>query len=111
MVLRKHFVLLFVLLSACFTNTPLASAEGGFLYETAVANEESIAGMTDKKLLDTYIDVLVDLEASTTFSRTAGFNQKDYYKFKDLIRYRVRLLSEIQNRKLPVPETGSPCYF
>ena len=87
------------------------SAAQAFLYEVTILDAQTVAALTDQKLLDTYVEVLIELEAGTTFSRTAGFNKAEYEKFKNLIRYRVRLHKEIKRRSLIVPDIGSPCYF
>ena len=110
--LRTRDVVLPGLLAAALvlgTSTP--GAAQSFLYSVPVLDQQSVQALSDEKLLEVYVDVLIDLEASTTFSRTAGFNKNDYVKFKDLIRYRVRLFNEMKRRRLEVPETGSPCYF
>ena len=90
-------------------NAAVAAAQG-FLYSVTILDPEAVRALSDEKLLEVYVDVLVDLEASTTFSRTAGFNKNEYEKFKALIYFRVRLFNEIKRRRLEVPETGSPCY-
>jgi len=87
-----------------------AAVAQGFLYSVPILDQEAVQSLSDEKLLEVYVDVLVDLEASTTFSRTAGFNKNEYMKFKELIHFRVRLFNEIKRRRLEVPETGSPCY-
>ncbi len=90
-------------------NSSAALAQG-FLYSVPILDQEAVQSLSDEKLLEIYVDVLVDLEASTTFSRTAGFNKNEYIKFKELIYFRVRLFNEIKRRRLEVPQTGSPCY-
>ena len=89
----------------------LAGAAQAFLYSVPVLDPQAVQALSDDKLLSVYLEVLIDLEASTTFSRTAGFNKNEYMKFKDLIRYRVRLFQEIKRRQLDIPETGAPCSF
>ncbi|MFA5261404.1 MAG: hypothetical protein WC450_09265, partial [Candidatus Omnitrophota bacterium] len=71
------------------------AAGQGFLYSVPVLDQQAVQALSDEQLLEVYVDVLVDLEASTTFSRTAGFNKNEYVKFKELIHYRVRLINEI----------------
>lgn len=78
-----------------------------FLFAIEPKTAEEIERLSDKELTNAYLDLLVELEASTTFSRTAGFNPQDYTKYKRLLRYRVDLLQEITRRDLPVPQTGA----
>ncbi|HOY09816.1 MAG TPA: hypothetical protein PLB05_07050 [Candidatus Omnitrophota bacterium] len=92
-----------------FGNSSAVAAQG-FLYSVTILDQQAVRALSDEKLLEIYVDVLVDLEASTAFSRTAGFNKNEYIKFKELIYFRVRLFNEIKRRRLEVPETGSPCY-
>lgn len=84
--------------------TPVAAQS--FVYDVAILDQPSVSALSEKKLLETYVEVLIELEASTTFSRVAGFNKADYEKYKNLIRYRVRLLQEIKARNLVVPDIG-----
>ena len=99
------------LAAAVVLGSPRIGGAQSFLYSVPILDQQSVQALSDEKLLEVYVDVLIDLEASTTFSRTAGFNKNDYMKFKELIRYRVRVFNEIKRRRLEVPETGSPCYF
>ena len=87
-----------------------ARPAAAFLYDIPVSDQPTIAALSDEKLLDTYVEVLIEMEASTTFSRTAGFNKPEYEKYKNLIRYRVRLMNELKQRRLEVPSIGSPCW-
>ena len=87
-----------------------ARPAAAFLYDIPVYDEPTIAALSDEKLLDTYVEVLIEMEASTTFSRTAGFNKQEYEKYKGMIRYRVRLMNELKRRRLEVPGIDSPCW-
>lgn len=86
------------------------SEEGtGFLFNIASKAADEIRKLSDDVLLNIYADVLIELEASTTFSRRGGFTPRDYQKYKKMLRYRFELLQEIKSRKLAVPETGQSC--
>jgi len=74
-----------------------------FLYQIQVLDKTAIRRLSDEKLMDAYVDVLVEVEASTAFHQTSGFKPSDYRKFKDLIRYRILLKQEIEKRKLESP--------
>ena len=68
-----------------------------------VLEQKEITALTDENLMDVYIDVLVEMEASKTFHSTSGFTPKEYKKYKALLNYRLLLLFEIQRRKLELP--------
>ncbi|MFA5087700.1 MAG: hypothetical protein WC552_01545 [Candidatus Omnitrophota bacterium] len=74
-----------------------------FLYNIEVLKKDAIVKLSDEGLLDRYIDVLVEVEASTTFHQTSGFKPSDYEKYKQILRYRLLLLQEIEKRNLDVP--------
>ena len=68
-----------------------------------VLDSKGIAALTDEKLTENYIDMLAEIEATRMFHMTSGFTLKEYNKYKDLIKYRVGLLFEINRRKLDTP--------
>ena len=68
-----------------------------------ILNQQEIKGLSDEDLKKAYIDALIELEAETVFYQRSGFLQKDLNDYRDLIRYRVNLMFELQNRKLDVP--------
>jgi hypothetical protein len=70
--------------------------------EVKVLDAKDVAALDDQKLLDAYMDVLVELEASKTFHATSGFSPKEYKKYKVLLKYRMLLAVEIHRRKLEV---------
>lgn len=80
-----------------------AGSSQAFLFEIKPLNQSAIVTMNDAKLMDTYIDVMIELEAVNTFYRNAGFTPKEYGKYKTLLRFRTDLLIEIQKRKLDIP--------
>ena len=74
-----------------------------FLYEVTVLSKPEIQKLSDEALTDAYIDAAVEIEASKDFHRTAGFTPKEYKQHKDLLKYRILLIQEIEKRKLEVP--------
>ncbi len=74
-----------------------------FLYQIPILDKSAIIQLTDEVLLNTYIDVLVEMEASQMFHQTSGFTPQQYQKHKDLLKYKIFLFEEIQRRKLDVP--------
>lgn len=71
--------------------------------DIVVLDAKGIAALTDEKLVDSYIDILAEIEASRAFHTTSGFTLKEYNKFKDLIKYRMGLQFEINRRKIEIP--------
>jgi len=71
--------------------------------EVQVLEVKEIVALDDQKLLDAYMDVLVELEASKAFHVTSGFAPKEYKKYKSFLKYRMRLIFEIHRRKLEIP--------
>ncbi|MBF0595376.1 MAG: hypothetical protein HQL22_10490 [Candidatus Omnitrophica bacterium] len=62
-----------------------------------------IAALADDKLLDTYINTIAEIEAQRMLHMTIGFSAKEYDTYKDLVKYRLRILMEINRRKLEIP--------
>ena len=77
-----------------------------FMSEIQVLDKKQIVGLSDEKLIDTYLDVLVEIEAVRTFHTTSGFTPKDYRTFKDLLRYRLLLIMELTKRNVELPDFG-----
>ena len=71
--------------------------------EVDVLAAKDIALLDDQKLIDTYIDVLVEIEATKTFHSTSGFLPREFKKYKSLLKYRLQLFFEIHRRKLEIP--------
>lgn len=74
-----------------------------FLPTITILDKADIVQLSDDKLIDAYIDMLVELQASKAFHTTSGFTPKEYESYKNLLRYRILLLQEIDKRKLQVP--------
>ncbi len=71
--------------------------------EVTILEQKDIVLLPDDKLIEIYIDVLAEMEASKTFHATSGFTPKEYKKYKDLVKYRLRLMFELHRRKLELP--------
>ena len=74
-----------------------------YLSEIKFLPKEEIVKLTDTVLIDTYIDVMVELKAAESFHTTSGFSPKEYENYKELLRYKILLLQEIDKRKLAIP--------
>ena len=81
----------------------LAASAFAFLYDVEILNKDKIAQLSDERLMDTYIDVLVEVEALKAFYAKGGFTPKEFQSFKDILRYRVLLILEMQKRKMDIP--------
>ena len=75
-----------------------------FSSDITILPKKDIVKLTDEQLLDTYLDTLVELDASKTFHNTSGFTPKDYREYKDLVKFRLLLLMEIHSRNLETPQ-------
>jgi len=95
------------ILSMCIVSAvvlvPLTEAKA-FLFDAEVLEQAAITKLSNQELQDTYIDLLIEIKVSTTFSEVSGFNKKDYDKFKALLHYQVKLIKEIQKRDLDLPD-------
>jgi len=68
-----------------------------------VLEPKQIQVLTDDKLVDTYVDMLAEIEASRTFHVTSGFTIKEYKKYKDLVKFRLQMLFELNRRQIDLP--------
>ncbi len=90
-----------LLVSACLL---CAVPSQAFMEEDIVIlNKEDIAKLIDEKLIDAYIDTIVELEASKSFHTTVRYTPQEYATYKKIMRYRVYLLMEINRRGLELP--------
>lgn len=96
--MKKLFLSL--LLLACFT-APVFAA---FTSNVTILEKADVLKLNDEGLIDTYTDVLVELEAIRTFHATSGFSPKQYDEFRDLLKYRLLLLMEIHSRNIEIPQ-------
>ena len=75
-----------------------------FPIEVEILSEKQIAKLSDERLIEIYIDVIVEIEAAKTFHNVSGFQPKEIGQFKDLLRFRIMLIIEMQKRKMEVPK-------
>ncbi len=76
-----------------------------FLFSIEPLDKAGIVKLSDEQLIDTYINVLVEVEALKTFYAKGGLIPKEYAKFKETIKYKILLVQEINKRKLEVPRS------
>lgn len=84
--------------------TGAITAAQAFLFEITTATPQSIAKLSDGQLIETYINVMIELEAADKFFSNTGMKPKEYEKYKALLRYRTDLVIEIHKRELEVPK-------
>lgn len=80
------------------------SLGAAFALEVPILEKKEITALSDEKLVDTYLDVLVEIEAVRTFHVTSGFTPKDYRNFRSLLRYRLLLIMELAKRNVELPD-------
>ncbi len=93
-----------LILAALIIVASIPSVFAGFASDVVIINDDEIAKLSDEKLVDTYVDTLVDIEANKTFHTTSGFSPKDFREFKDTIKFRYKLITEIHKRGLEIPQ-------
>jgi hypothetical protein len=74
-----------------------------FNFDVKILNKEEVAKLSDEVLLDTYLNAVVEIDAVKEIHRTAGYTPKEYDAFKELLRYRILLIQEMQKRKIEIP--------
>ena len=74
-----------------------------FLYDIPILSKEEIKALSDAELINQYIDVKVELDASRTFHGQAGFTPKEYNRHKEMLNLVIKLRLEMQLRDLDVP--------
>jgi len=88
----------------CLVLVSSASAwSAGFLFTVEILDRPGIARLDDQKLIDTYIDAMIELEAAQTFYNKAGLTPKEYETYKEMLRFRTNLILEFEKRKIEVP--------
>lgn len=75
-----------------------------YMPEMVILEKKDIAKLSDEQLVDTYMDLLVEVEASKAFHYTSGFVPKEYKAYKDLLKYRMLLIMEIHTRNIELPQ-------
>ena len=97
----KKFIFLLVLFLVLGANA------WAYLSELKIIPKEEIVKLSDAGLIDAYIEAVVELKASETFHATSGFTPKEYDNYKELLRYKILLLQEIDKRKLATPRVDA----
>ena len=90
-----------VILVSIFLLSPVMYAAASDL---VILPKEEIVKISDEKLIDAYMDTVVEIEATRSFHATSGFTPKQFTEYKDLLKYKMRLLMEIHSRNVDVPQ-------
>lgn len=101
--LKQNLLKKSVIFSLLFFCLSGASAQA-FLFEITVQDKAAIKKLSDEKLVDTYIDAMIELEASDKFYSNTGLKPKEYAKYKKLLRFRTDLILEFQRREFEPPK-------
>ena len=96
--LKKMFA---ILMFVTFLSTLSAFA---LTADVTILPKEEIVKLSDEKLTDAYMDTVVEIEATRSFHATSGFTPKQFTEYKDLLKYKMRLLMEIHSRNVDVPQ-------
>ncbi len=82
-----------------------APAMATFSSDVTILDKKAITALTDEKLLDSYMDTTVEIQANQSFYTRSGFvNDSEFKNYKALLKYRLELLMEIHNRNIEVPQ-------
>lgn len=92
-----------ILMAVCLLVLLTVPTFAAFTSNVIVLEKAEIAKLSDEKLVDTYQDVLVELEATRTFHLTAGFSTKQYDEYRAMLKFRLQLLMEIHSRNIEIP--------
>ena len=98
----KLFLIVFY--AVMFLNLSAFSAKA-FLFDTPILEKGDISKLSDEKLIETYIDVVVEVTALKTFYSKGGLTPREYNNFKNILRYKIALIQEITKRGLDIPKT------
>ncbi len=101
---RSIFLAMALILTVLATlNASAPLVQAAFESQIEILDRGAIDKLADQDLLDSYINVLVELKAVEAFHRTSGFKPQEYENYKNLLRYKILLLEEIDERKLKAP--------
>ena len=95
----KAFVLCIALLFL-----PFSTSWAAYTSTLTILEKKGIEKLTDEQLTNTYMDVLVEVEARKDFFNHFGLSGKDLDDYKAVLKYRLMLLMEIHSRNLDIPQ-------
>jgi hypothetical protein len=98
---RKYFVSFVVaaFLSVCLAPTNSSA----YLSNIQVLEKKDIVKLSDDSLTATYLDLIIEIEAIVASHMVVIYMPKEYQQYKDFLRYRYELKSELQHRQLEIP--------
>lgn len=96
--MKRFIVTVFIALSLFLSTQSFA-----WLYDFPILSKEEIKALDEVEILNAYIDVKIELDASRTFHGKAGFTPKEYKRHKDLLNLVIKIRLEMQLREMDVP--------
>ncbi len=102
--MRKRIIGGLVLLFVAFSLV-IASQGWAFFNDFQMLTKEEIAQLSDQAVTEAYINTQIEILAQSKFFERAGMVPKDFEKYKELLRYRVILIQELEKRNLSIPKT------
>lgn len=99
----KRYLVGLLMMAAVLSGGLFSSPSFSYPSAVTVLDTKEIAKLSDLALAAVYVDTVIELEAITMFHKTSGFSPKEYQEYKNLLRFRYELKSELQRRKLEVP--------
>lgn len=81
----------------------LSSNSEAYLSNIQIVDKKDIGKISDEALTEKYLDVVIELDAIVVSHMVFVFSPKEYQQYKDLLRYRYELKSELQRRQLEIP--------
>ncbi len=102
--MRKKMINRLALLVVAFSLV-IASQSWAFFNDFQMLSKEEITQLSDQALTDAYVNAQIEILAQSKFFERAGMVPKDFEKYKELLRYRVILIQELEKRNLPIPKT------
>jgi len=94
--MKKVFILLLVSLF-------VAQSAGAFVFQLEVKDKEGIKQLSTEQLKETYLDAIIEKKAGETFYGNSAFVPNEYRKYKNLLKYIVRLREEMSTREIEAP--------
>lgn len=81
-----------------------SGAWAAFESDVVLLSPQEVHDLADNKLINAYMDTIVEIDAQKAFHATSGFSAKDYKAFKIMLKFRLVLLEEIHKRKIEIPQ-------
>ena len=74
-----------------------------YLSNVAILEKKDIAKLSDEAITDTYLTVVIEIAAIEQSHIVFIYSPKEYQQYKDFLRYKYELKSELLRRQLEIP--------